>query len=148
MMLVAILCRRSHKIELMSQEQEQKDVTLSDFVNANDKMLAATGIFGGLTLFFTAIENGEVFYFISLFIFFVLVRELNIRFPSWRVNTIGLFLFRILCLVLFFGVFAYSSYVYFFTLGPFPFFIFLLCVIVFVGLILQKIKDFFQHHKT
>jgi hypothetical protein len=106
------------------------------------------GIFGGLTLLFTAIENGEVFYFISLFIFFVLTRELNIRFPSWRVNTIELFLFRILCFVLFFGVFAYSSYVYFFTLGFLPFHIFSLCILVFVGLIFPKIKDFLQHHKT
>jgi len=132
----------------MTQEQEQKDVTLRDFVSVNDKMLVAMGFFGGLTLLFTAIENGEVFYFISLFIFFVSVRELNIRFPSWRVNTIELFLFRILCFVLFFGVFAYSSYVYFFTLGPFPFFIFSLCILVFVGVIFPKIKDFLQHHKT
>jgi len=35
----------------MSQEQEQKDVTLRDFVNANDKMLTTIGVFGGLTCF-------------------------------------------------------------------------------------------------
>ena len=128
----------------MSQEQEQKDVTLRDFVNANDRLLVTIGVFGVLILLFVFIENVEVFYFISLFIFLVLARELNIRFPSWRVNTIELFLFRILCFVLFFGVFAYSSYSYFFTLGPFPFFIFSLCLLVFIGVILPKIKDFFQ----
>ena len=128
----------------MSQEQEQKDVTLRDFVNGNDKMLTAIGVFGGLTLLFTAIENVEVFYFISLFIFFMSVRELNIRFPNWRESTIELFLFRVLCFVLFFGVFVYSSYSYFFNLGFFPFFIFSLCLLVFIGVILPKIKDFFQ----
>ena len=111
----------------MSQEHEQKEVTLRDFVNANDRMLVTIGVFGVLILLFVFIENVEVFYFISLFIFLVLARELNIRFPSWRVNTIELFLFRILCFVLAFSVFAYSSYVYFFSLGPFPFFIFSMC---------------------
>lgn len=131
----------------MPQEQEQKDVTLRVFVSANDKVLTAIGVFGGLTLLFTAIENGEVFYFISLFIFLVVVRELNSRFPSWRESTIELFLFRILYLVPVFGVSVYSSYSYFFTLGLFPFFIFLICLYVFVGIILPKIKDFFQQQK-
>jgi len=107
-------------------------------------MLTTIGVFGGLTLLFTAIENVEVFYFISLFIFFMSVRELNIRFPNWRESTIELFLFRVLCFVLFFGVFVYSSYSYFFTLGFFPFFIFSLCLLVVIGVILPKIKDFFQ----
>ena len=128
----------------MPQEQEQKNGTLRVFVTANDKVLTAIGVFGGLTLLFTAIENGIVFYFISLFIFCVLVRELNSRFPNWRENTIELFLFRVLCFVLFFGVVAYSSYSYFFTFGFFPFFIFLTCLLVFIGVILPKIKNFFQ----
>ena len=131
----------------MPQEQEQKDVTLRVFVSANDKVLTAIGVFGGLTLLFTAIENGEVFYFISLFTFLVLTRELNIRFPNWRVNTIELFLCRILCFVLFFSIFVYSSYVYFFILGLFPFFIFSMCWLVFVGVIFPKIKSFFQQQK-
>jgi hypothetical protein len=132
----------------MSQEQEQKDVTLRDFVNANYRLLATIGVFSVLILLFVFIKNVEVFYFISLFIFLVLTRELNIRFPSWRVNTIELFLFRILCFVLVFSVFAYSCYGYFFSLGPFPFFIFSTCWLVFVGAIFPKIRSFFQQHKT
>ena len=139
---------RRHKQKLMSQEHEQKDVTLRDFVSANDKLLAIIGVFGVLILLVVFIENVEVFYFISLFIFLVLARELDIRFPSWRVNTIELFLFRILFFVLAFSVFAYSSYGYFLSLGFFPFFIFSMCWIVFVGTFFPKIRSFFQQHKT
>jgi len=82
----------------MLPEQEQKDVTLRAFVSPNDKLLTAISVLGGLTLLFSVIDKGAAFYFVSLFIFVVLARELNSRFPNWRTNTIELFLFRILFL--------------------------------------------------
>jgi hypothetical protein len=125
----------------MLSEQEQKDVTLRVFVSPNDKLLIAITVFGGLTLLSAVITN-ELFYFVSLFMFCVLARELNSRFPKWRVNTIELLLFRILFFALFLGIIAYSSYFYFFSLGLLPFFLFSVCVYVSVFAILPQIKHF------
>ena len=52
----------------MLSEQEQNDETLHVFVSPNNKLLAALGVFGGLTLLSPVITN-EVFFFISFFMF-------------------------------------------------------------------------------
>ncbi|PVX23083.1 MAG: hypothetical protein CW716_12955 [Candidatus Bathyarchaeum sp.] len=111
----------------MLRQQKQNDVSLRVFLSSNDKVLAAFGVFGALTLLFTAFTN-ELLYFISLFLFLVLCYEFNTSFPSWRLSTIYLFLFRILCWVLFFVVLGYSSYFYFFRGFAFVHFFIVLCV--------------------
>lgn len=128
------------------REQEQNDMSLRVFVSPNLKALAAFSVFGGLTLLFTVFTN-VVLYFISLFMFCVLARELNSRCPSWRVTTIELLLFRILLLFLYFGVITYTSYAYFFSLGLLPLFLFLAFLYAFVGLILPRIKVSFSTKK-
>lgn len=139
----------------MPQEQEQKKETLSDFINANDKLLTTMGVFGALTALFTTIENGEILSFLSFFIFLVLGWELFSRFPKWRKwreSTIKLFIFRILSVVLVFGVAVYLLYSYltYFVLSLLE--ISLICLLVFGEIIIPKIKNslenFFQQHET
>jgi len=135
----------------MPQEQEQKKETLSDFINDNDKLLTTMGVFGGLTALFTTIENGEVLSFLSFFIFLVLGWELYTRFPNWREwreSTIKLFIFRILSLVLVFGVAVYLLYSYLSYFALSLVYIFFICLFVFEGIIIPKIKNFFQQHET
>ncbi len=131
----------------MLRQQEPKDVSLRAFFSPKDKVLAAFSIFGALTLLFAVITN-ELLYFISLFTFMVLGYELNTRFPSWRLSTIYLFLFRILCFIVYLGIIAYTIYFYFFSLGTLPFYLHLLAVYAFVRLALPRIKRFVHQHKT
>ena len=130
----------------MLRQQEQIDVSLRAFLSPHDKLLAAFGVFGALALFFTAFTN-EFLYHISFFLFLVLGYELNTRFPTWRLSTPYLFLFRILCLVLFFGVTFYSSYFYVFIGRSFLSFLVVLLVYMYVWLVSPRIKRFAHKHK-
>ena len=130
----------------MLRQQEQTDVSLRVFLSPNAKVLATISVFGALTLLCTAMTN-ELLYFISLFLFFVLGYELNTRFPTWRLSTTYLILFRIWYLVLFFGVFAYSSYFYFFRGWSFLFFLLLILMYMYVWLVSPRIKRFVHPHK-
>jgi hypothetical protein len=130
----------------MLRQHEQNDVSLGVFLSPNAKLLAAFSILGALTLLFTFFTN-ELLYYISLFLFLVLGYEFNTRFPSWRLSTPYLFLFRILCIVLFVGVNTYSSYFYVFINRSLLSFLILLLVHMYVWFASPRIKRFVHQHK-
>jgi hypothetical protein len=94
---------------------EVRNETLSDFIKANNYLLTAMGVFGGLTAFFTKIqpeEIGNLLAFWSFTIFFVLGWELYTKFPKLETFNSRLVLFQLLLICLSITIFSYLLIVY------------------------------------